>query len=127
QIHHTKPINKGEVVWTVDHIDVALIGKSLREGKFRAERTIALCGSEVKNPQYYTTMIGASIESIVGDNEKSGNNRIINGDVLTGSEVDRDGFLSFYNNSITIIPEGDQKKFFLTEGWLAPGFSRFSL
>ena len=127
QIHHTKPINKGEVVWTVDPIDVALIGKSLKEGKFRAERTIALCGSEVKNPQYYTTLIGASIESILGDNEKEGNNRIINGDVLTGSEVDRAGFLSFYNNSITIIPEGNQKKFFLTEGWLAPGFSRFSL
>lgn len=127
QIHHTKPINKGEVVWTVDPVDVALIGKSLTEGKFRAERTIALCGSEVKNPQYYTTLIGASIESIVGDSEKEGNNRIINGDVLTGAEVNRDGFLGFYNNSVTIIPEGDNKKFFLTEGWLSPGFSRFSL
>ena len=127
QIHHTKPINKGEVVWTVDPVDVALIGKSLTEGKFRAERIIALCGSEVKNPQYYTTLIGASIESIVGDNEKEGHNRIISGDVLTGDEVESDGFLGFYSNSITIIPEGDTKKFFLTEGWLSPGFSKFSL
>src|SRR5690554_6760407 len=127
QIHHTKPINKGEVVWTVDPVDVALIGKSLKEGRFRAERTIALCGSEVKNPQYYTTLIGASIESIVGDNEKEGNNRIISGDVLTGTEVSRDGFLGFFSNSVTIIPEGDNKKFFLTKGWLSPGFSRFSL
>lgn len=127
QIHHTVPINKGEIIWTIRPADVALIGKSLTEGKFDAQRVIALSGSEVNNPQYYTTRIGASIESIVGDNEKPGNNRIINGNVLTGDKVEKDGFLSFYNTTITIIPEGDQKKFFLTEGWLAPGFSRFSL
>lgn len=127
QIHHTRPVNKGEVIWTVNPADVALIGRSLQEGKFRAERTIALSGSEVKTPQYYTTLIGASIESIVGDNEKEGNNRIISGDVLTGSKVERDGFFGFYDTTITIIPEGDHKKFFLTEGWLSPGFSRFSL
>ncbi len=127
QIHHTKPINKGEVVWTVNPADVAIIGKSLKAGKFMAERTIALVGSEVKNPQYFTAVIGASIDSIVGDNEKEGNNRIISGNVLTGSKVSRDGFLGFYDNTISIIPEGDEKKFFITEGWLAPGFSRFSL
>ncbi|NEN23595.1 Na(+)-translocating NADH-quinone reductase subunit A [Cryomorpha ignava] len=127
QIHHTKPINKGEVLWTVNPSDVAIIGKSLKEGKFRAERTIALAGSEVKNPQYYSTIIGASIESILGDNEKAGHNRIISGNVLTGTKVERDGYLSFYSNMVSIIPEGDEKKFFITEGWLAPGFSRFSL
>lgn len=127
QIHHTKPINKGEIIWTVNPADVAIIGKSLKEGKFRAERTVALVGSEVQNPQYYTTLIGSSIDSIVGDNEKEGNNRIISGNVLTGTKVEYNGFLGFYSNTITIIPEGDEKKFFLTEGWLAPGFSRFSL
>ncbi len=127
QIHHTKPINKGEVIWTVSPADVAMIGKSLKAGQFKAERTIALAGSEVKNPQYFSTIIGASIESIVGANEKEGNNRIISGNVLTGTKVERDGFLGFYSNTITIIPEGDEKKFFITEGWLAPGFSRFSL
>src|SRR5690606_2908803 len=68
QIHHTKPINKGEVVWTVAASDVAIIGKSLKQGKFRAERTIALAGSEVEHPQYYTTIIGSSIDSIVEAN-----------------------------------------------------------
>lgn len=127
QIHHTKPINKGEVVWTVAASDVAIIGKSLKEGKFRAERTIALAGSEVEQPQYFTTIIGSSIESIVGSNQKKGHNRIISGNVLTGDNVGNDGFLGFYSDTVSIIPEGDEKKFFLTEGWLAPGFSKFSL
>lgn len=129
QIHHTQPINKGDIIWTINPADIALIGKSLKEGRFCAERIIALSGSEVENPQYYTTRIGASIESIVKGHEKEGNNRHISGNVLTGSKVDKDSFLGFYDTTLTIIPEGDEKKFFLTEGWLAPGLSRktFSL
>lgn len=129
QIHHTQPINKGDIIWTINPADIALIGKSLKEGRFCAERIIALSGSEVENPQYYTTRIGASIESIAKGHEKEGNNRHISGNVLTGSKVDKDSFLGFYDTTLTIIPEGDEKKFFLTEGWLAPGLSRktFSL
>ncbi|MCZ4407474.1 Na(+)-translocating NADH-quinone reductase subunit A [Cryomorphaceae bacterium 1068] len=126
-IHHVSPINKGEVVWTVNGMDMALIGKSLKSGQFRAERTVALVGSEVENPHFYTTMIGAKMDSILGGKLKGDNNRIINGDPLTGDAVDAEGHLGFYNSQITVLPEGDHKKFFLTEGWLAPGFNSFSL
>ncbi len=126
-IHHISPINKGEVVWTVNGMDLALIGRSLKDGQFRAERTVALVGSEVENPQFYTTMIGAKVGTIVSGKLKGDNNRIINGDPLTGDAVDADGHLGFHNSQITVLPEGDHKKFFLTEGWLAPGFSSFSL
>ncbi len=127
QIHSIEPLNKGEVVWTVSPMDVALIGKSLSEGKYRAERTIAFAGSEVTEPQYYNTMIGGSIAALVLDNTNGGNNRIISGNVLTGSNIGKDGSVGFYDNMISVIPEGDSKQFFLTEGWLAPGFAKFSL
>lgn len=126
-IHHVAPINKGEIVWTVNGMDLALIGRSLKAGKFKAERTLALVGSEVENPQFYTTMIGAKMDTITGGKLKGENNRIINGDPLTGDAVDSEGHLGFYNSQISVLPEGDHKKFFLTEGWLAPGFSSFSL
>ena len=45
---------------------------------------------------------------------------------MTGTKIDKDGHLGFYHNQITIIPEGDQLKFFLTKGWLGPGFDKFS-
>jgi Na+-transporting NADH:ubiquinone oxidoreductase subunit A len=127
QIHHLAPINKGEVIWTVNAADVAVIGKSLSEGKFRAERTIALAGSEVNEPQYYRTMIGAEIKSLTGGKLKEDNRRIISGNVLTGAKVEEDGHLGFFDTTVSVIPEGDQRKFFLTEGWLSPGFGRFSL
>ncbi len=127
QIHHIQPINKGEVVWTVNAIDVALIGKSLKAGQFIAERIVALAGSKVSTPQYYRTLIGASITSIAGTDAAQPNVRAISGNVLTGTQSNPESYLGFYNSTLSIIPEGNHKKFFLTEGWLAPGFSRFSI
>jgi len=127
QIHHIDPINKGDVIWTLNAADVALIGKSLGEGKFRAERTIALAGARVDEPRYITTIIGAQISSITGSAVDNSDTRLISGDVLTGSKVEEDGHLGFHSTCLTAIPEGDHKKFFLTEGWLSPGFSSFSL
>ncbi len=126
-IHHTAPINKGEVVWTINPLDVVLIGKSLAEGRFIADRTIALVGSEVESPKYYKTRIGAQISSIATGKIKAGRVRYISGNVLTGSREQAEGFLGFYHTHISVIPEGDEKKFFITDGWLAPGLDKFSL
>jgi Na+-transporting NADH:ubiquinone oxidoreductase subunit A len=126
-IHHVKPINKGEIVWTLSAADLPLIGRSLRSGQFRAERTVALVGSEVNEPAYYQTRLGSRIGSVSDGKLKDGTKRIISGDPLTGTAVDPDGHLGFYDSQITVLPEGNQKKFFLTDGWLAPGLSRFSL
>lgn len=126
-IHHTKPINKDEIVWTVNPMDVVMIGRCLTSGKFDAKRTVALTGSEVETPQYYTTRIGATTNSITGGKLKEGNVRIISGNVLTGAKTEPEGFLGFYSTQITVIPEGDQKKFMITEGWLSPGLDKLSL
>lgn len=52
QIHHIDPINKGEVVWTINAQDVAIIGRLFLTGKYDASRIVALTGSEVKAPKY---------------------------------------------------------------------------
>lgn len=128
QIHHIDPINKGEVVWTINALDVAAIGRSLLAGKFDSSRTIALTGSEVKKTRYIKTHIGASIASLVADNIKGDNVRIISGNVLTGDKVDSDGYLGYYASQITVIPEGNEASFQLSGGgWLGPGTKKFSI
>lgn len=127
QIHHIDPINKGEVVWTVNALDVALIGRSLLAGKFDSTRTIALTGSQVKKAKYIKTHIGACISDLVSDNLNGDNNRIISGNVLTGDKVAADGYLGFYHSHITVIPEGNESKFLLTKGWLGSGKGKFSI
>jgi Na+-transporting NADH:ubiquinone oxidoreductase subunit A len=70
QIHHLDPINKGEFAWTLNAIDVAIIGHFFNTGKLDLTRIIALTGSEISNPQYVKTLPGTPIESIVKGNVK---------------------------------------------------------
>ena len=126
QIHHIDPINKGEFVWTLNAQDVALIGQYFLTGTYASKRTIAVTGSEIKDPQYFEVIQGTNVSEllqgmIIGDNV-----RVISGNVLTGTKIAQDGHLCFYSNQITVIPEGDDLKFVLTEGWLGLGFDKFS-
>lgn len=124
QINKIDPINKGETVWTVSPQDLVIIGEMLLTGKFNAQRTIALVGSSVKKPQYYTTKIGTEISTFLyasGVNEERF--RVINGDVLTGAKSRQDGHLGYYNHTVSCIPEGDDYEFF---GWNKPVFDKIS-
>ncbi|MGB0404022.1 MAG: Na(+)-translocating NADH-quinone reductase subunit A [Salibacteraceae bacterium] len=124
QIHHINPVNKGEVVWVVNAQDLAAMGSFLRTGKIENTRTVALTGGEVKAPQYFNVVLGASIDSIVKGNISDNKVRVISGNVLSGTRVETDGYLGFYNHQISVIPEDNEAEFF---GWLMPGFDRFSL
>lgn len=124
QIHAVSPINKGELVWTVGVQDVILIGRLFRQGKLDASRVVAVTGSEARNPKYVRTVIGAPMKDIVGKVE--GKVRVISGNCLTGDNVGADGYLGFYHTQVTLLPEGDEPKFFITDGWAAPGFDKFS-
>ncbi|SDR92883.1 Na+-transporting NADH:ubiquinone oxidoreductase subunit A [Formosa sp. Hel1_31_208] len=124
-INKIDPVNKGETVWTVNPQDLIIIGELLLTGKFNAERMVALAGSSVKKPRYFRTKIGSEVATMVYDNgvEKDGNDRIISGNVLTGKQLKPDGSLGFYDNLISVIPEGDDYEFF---GWNKPIFNKIS-
>ncbi|MEG2365705.1 MAG: Na(+)-translocating NADH-quinone reductase subunit A [Alistipes sp.] len=128
QIHHIAPINKGEIVWTINVQDLAIIGRLFGQGKVDMTKTIAVTGSEITKPQYYRTMAGAPVTSILKGNvkaQKTGDHvRTISGNVLTGTKVADNGYITFYANQITVIPEGDK---FEMLGWALPRLSKFSV
>ncbi|TNJ44643.1 Na(+)-translocating NADH-quinone reductase subunit A [Tamlana fucoidanivorans] len=125
-INKVDPVNKGEVVWTVNAQDLVIIGELLLTGKFNAERIVALVGSSVKKPRYFKTLIGSEVATMIYDNgvEKDANDRIISGNVLSGKQVKPDGALDYYSNVISVIPEGDDYEFF---GWTKPVFDKISV
>lgn len=127
QIHHIDPINKGERVWTVNALDVALIGKIANTQRFDLTKMIALTGSEVTAPKYYKTIIGANVAPFLKNNINEGNVRVISGNVLTGDKIEKDNYIGFYSHQLTVIPEGDNARFSFTEGWMEPGFKKFSV
>lgn len=113
QIHKLDPINRGERVWTVGVEDVAIIGNLFLTGEYRAERTIAVTGSEASERKYYQGIIGANVADLIG--QASDNVRIISGDVLTGAQLSNNQYVGFLDNEVTLIPEGNNYRIF---GWL---------
>ncbi len=124
QINKIDPINKREIVWTVTPQDLIIIGELLLTGIFNPERIVALAGSCIKTPKYYKTKIGTEISTFLyASGVNSDDFRVINGDVLTGAKSKPDGYLGFYNTTVTAIPEGDDYEFF---GWNKPIFNKIS-
>ncbi|MBE6174263.1 MAG: Na(+)-translocating NADH-quinone reductase subunit A [Rikenellaceae bacterium] len=124
QIHHIDPINKGEKVWTLNIQDVAILGRFFLTGKVDMSRVVAVAGSCVAEPKYYRVVAGASIESILGGKLSNEHARVISGNVLTGRNVGKEGFLGVNANQITAIPEGDNYELL---GWAMPRFKKFSV
>ena len=126
QMHEIDPINKGEVVWYINPQDVMILGRYSLTGAYDANKVISIGGENVNSPKYVKTISGSSIESILEGAEVKENSRLISGNPLTGLKVEKDNYLGFYHHQLTVLPEGDEYKFFLSEGWLSLGFNRFS-
>jgi Na+-transporting NADH:ubiquinone oxidoreductase subunit A len=126
QIHHIDPMNKGEFAWSINIQDVAVIGRLFETGSVDGKKCIAVGGSEIKNPAYYNIHSGSLMSDILKDNVVGDNVRYISGNVLTGDQKNADGYIGYYHNQISVIPEGNEYKFFLTKGWLGLGFDKFS-
>ncbi|MDH4057652.1 MAG: Na(+)-translocating NADH-quinone reductase subunit A [Cyclobacteriaceae bacterium] len=123
QIHHIDPINKGDVVWTINPFGVIQIGKLFLNGIYDASRTIAVVGSEVKEPQYYKTYTGCSVKKLLDGNLKQDHVRVVSGNVLTGVKIAHDGYVGFFDHMVTVIPEGDYYEFL---GWIKPTTEKLS-
>ena len=122
QIAEIAPVNKGEVVWTLDASTAARIGRLCEKGLPDYTTTVALTGPEVASPHLIRTMIGASISTLVdGELKREDDIRIISGNVLTGVKVEKDGFLHFPYRQITVIEEGAHADEFMGWASLDPG------
>jgi Na+-transporting NADH:ubiquinone oxidoreductase subunit A len=122
QIHHIAPIiNREDVVWTCHVQGVIQIGKFFTLGHPEVNTLVKVSGPAAKNRQYYNTKIGAAVSTFARGDK---NARWISGDVLTGRGINPDGFLGFFDNLISIIPEADKVEFL---GWISPGLSKLSM
>ena len=61
--------------------------------------------------------------NILENNIKDGTQRIISGNILTGSSIGSKGYLGFYDSMVTVIPEGNSHEFL---GWILPVINKLS-
>jgi Na+-transporting NADH:ubiquinone oxidoreductase subunit A len=123
QIHHIDPIGKADLIWTINPYGVIQVGKLFLNGIYDASKIVAVAGSEVKTPQYYSTFTGASVKRFLNNNLKQDNVRVISGNVLSGYKIPKDGHIGFHDQLISVIPEGDYYEFL---GWITPSTKKLS-
>lgn len=132
QINNIAPVNKGEVVWTIDPMFMVAIGKLFTKGIYDVTRTIAVAGNRVEKPCYVTCVPGTQIKDLdflvskkeVEIFDQECGCRYISGNVLTGTNVGLEGSLDFQSNMVTVISEGNYYEMF---GWVKPmRFGKFS-
>ncbi len=125
-IQQLAPINRGEIVWTVNPLGVLFIGRLLLTGQVDFSKKIALTGPEVKSPQYYQTIVGTDISSIIKDNLTTDKHlRYISGNVLSGTKITEEDCVAAADSHLTVIAEGDENHELL--GWAMPRFHNFSV
>ena len=127
QIHHAAPLNKGETLWTMHAEDVANLGVLLSQGSYQPTRVVGAGGSEHPKPQHMRTLVGSALSTLVAGHSDTENTRYISGDPLTGTDAGAAGYLGSLHHQVCLLPEGNQPKFLLTDGWLSPGLNKFSL
>ena len=121
-IHYLDPIHKGDHVWYVEAQDVARIGSLFLEGVYPAERVVAVTGEGAGRKFYAKTIVGAPVSLLLKGSGLEGM-RCVSGSVLAGREVGKDGYLSFYDSQLTVIPAGGKRTFL---GWLSPGSDKYT-
>jgi len=124
QINHVRPISKGEVIWTLGAEEVLFLGRLMTTGKVDFTRTVALAGSEVKQPKYYKMTVGQKLTTLLDGTINAEGARIINGNVMTGLKTTAEGWLGAHATEVNVIPEGDHADEML--GWIMPRFNIFS-
>jgi Na+-transporting NADH:ubiquinone oxidoreductase subunit A len=125
-IHHIAPINIGDIVWYVYAPDVALIGQLFLSGHYPVDRIVAVAGSSAKPEirKYYKTRVGTKVQSLANEgNMVDDHVRYISGNVMAGRKLTENGYLGFYDRTLTVIPDSRKRDFF---GWLTPGLKEES-
>ena len=126
QVNNIAPVNKGEVVWTVDPTAVIFFGRLFNTGKVDLRRLVAVAGSEVNIPAYAEVLVGQPIASLLeGKLASTEHVRITNGNPLTGRKCTAEDFVGGHTSEITAIPEGDNVDEML--GWILPRTNDFSV
>lgn len=121
QIHFISPINKGDIVYTIAPQDVVVLGRLFSKGVYDTTKLVAMVGSGFKSNSYVKTFTGANLETYVNALSNDDKLRFVSGNILCGTKVLANGYLGYFDNALTALPEGDDSEFL---GWLLPTYER---
>lgn len=127
QAANIKPVNKGDVIWTLDVETMLRVGRMLLHHRFDGTALAGVCGTVVGKPYVAETVMGAEVAPLlagadIADDGK--HHRVISGNVLTGTKIASDGYLHYPYRLLTVIDEGDDVDEFM--GWASVSPAKMS-
>ncbi len=127
QVANIKPVNKGEVVWTLDVVTAVRIGKLFETGTVDYSTVVAITGPGINEPCYVNATMGCTMRSLLDGRlvDDGKEKRIISGNVLTGVKESLDGYLHAPYRHITVINEINKKDEFM--GWASLSPKKYSI
>ena len=124
-IHFLDPVCEGKMVWSINYQDVIAYGKFFTSGKIPVERIIAIGGPGAKQPRLMRTRIGASLEELMVNEVAAGNQRIVSGSVLHGTNAAGPmAFLGRFHLQVSVLPEKSERELLVS---LTAGEDKFSI
>jgi len=108
--------------WHISGQDVLLLAELIKTGKYPLDRTVVVAGSMAQERLHVQTRLGAPLMHVAGElRENPIKSRFIVGGIFSGYTAEKDSYLGFYQTSLVILPEGDQREMF---AFARPGFNK---
>ncbi len=108
--------------WYINGQDVLLLAMLFKTGKYPVDRTVVLGGSLAGERMHLQTRMGVPLNHITkGRADDIGAARYVVGGIFKGYTGSENSYMGFYETSLVLIPEGDEKEFF---GFARPGFNK---
>lgn len=124
-LYHTKKSPDENQAWFLKGQDVLLLAEGLKTGRYPTSRIIAVSASGNGNGSGNTaagrcvdTRLGAPLASLLPNPETASGRRWIAGGIFQGYTAAPDGYMGFYETSLTLIEEAADPELF---GFLKPG------
>ena len=122
QLYHSKKSSDENRSWYIDGQDLLHLACLFETGRYPIERIMVLGGALAHTNKHFKTRTGVPLATLGSyQEEKMAGTRYIVGGLFRGYTGHANSYMGLYENSLTLIPEGDEKEFF---GFMRPGFGK---
>ncbi|MGD2170086.1 MAG: Na(+)-translocating NADH-quinone reductase subunit A [Chlamydiota bacterium] len=118
-------VSTHETIWTLTALDVIILGARIESNKYHTNRIVSLAGPCVKSEKcgFYKTRMGISFAHLVNEELNEESERVVSGDPLTGSEIDRNGYLGFFHTAFSVFKKAQEREPF---HFFRPGLKKYT-
>ena len=90
---------------------IITLGKLFLDGTYDPSIIVSIGGSGATKSQTVKTVTGVSVKALISNQDLRRPARLISGDVLTGTTIDKEGFLGYYDSTLSILNDVVERPF----------------